>query len=260
MSLDLMAFSTDPVDGRALVEAGIDAFVVDWEIRGKHRRQEGADTEINSDTVDDLLAMSTLRDARRVCRINGPGAWTDGEVDCAIEAGATDLLLPMVRHPVEVERYLRRVDGRVRAGILVETQAAVDCASDIASLPLDLVFTGLNDLRIDRGSSSLFEPLVDGTAAGLGAAFAAIPFGIGGATVVDGGDPIPCRLLLAAMEGVGCDFTFLRRSFRRDIVHRDPASEVARIRDWWTTLQARSPQRRAADLDRFRALLPQPVA
>ncbi len=51
--------------------------------------------------------------------------------------------------------------------------------------------------------------------------------GVGGATVVDRGSPIPCRRLLEQYTRLGIDFTFLRRSFARDIVGRDVREELA---------------------------------
>lgn len=246
MSLQFLAFTPDPVRARALRDAGVDGVVVDWETKGKAARQAGADTEINADTLDDLRAVATVDGLHRVVRIHGPGPAVAAETDAAIDGGATHVLLPMVRHPDEVRAFLDHVDGRAKAGILVETVDAVGCAEALAALPLDLVYVGLNDLRIDRGSDALFAPLIDGTAARLGAAFAHVPFGLGGATVLDGGAPIPARLLLAVMHDLGADFTFLRRSFRRDVVGRDLRGEVARIRAYWDGLAARGPAERAA--------------
>lgn len=246
MSLELFAFATDPLRASALRRAGIDAFVVDWEHRGKHVRQRGADTEINADTVDDLRAVAGVG-APVACRIDGPGIWTPAQVDDAVQAGATVVLLPMVRHPDEVEALLRVVDGRLPVGILVETVDAVERARALATLPLARVYVGFNDLCIDRRGTSIFEPLIDGTAERLREAFASIPVGMAGATVVDGGHPIPCRLLLAAMEDVGTDFTFLRRSFRRDVAGREVAGEVDRIAALWAELGRRDPAERTRD-------------
>jgi hypothetical protein len=75
---------------------------------------------------------------------------------------------------------------------------------------------GLNDLMIDRGRTSLFEPLVDGTVEAIRQHFE-MPFGVGGLTLPDRGSPIPCRLLMAEMARLDSDFSFLRRSFLRDV-------------------------------------------
>lgn len=251
MRVELLLFTSDLALARRARAAGIDGFVLDWESRGKERRQQGADTEINRDTPADVARIAAVSDARRVVRVNALGPWTAGEIEAAIDAGATDILLPMVQTPVDVERFLAMVGGRVRAGILMETVSACRHAADIASLPLDLVYVGLNDLSIDRGTDTIFEPLRDGVALELRARFAGIPFGLGGLTVVDGGRPIACLDLMAELVRVGCDFTFLRRSFHRDTAGRDLDVEVARMQQHWARLGARTPAEVEADHRRF---------
>ncbi len=254
--IDLQFFTTDPATARNCVAAGITAFVVDWEWRGKEDRQTGFDTEINRDTAADLARVSAVAGSRRICRINRFGAWTADEVDLAIDSGATQLLLPMAEKPAEVEAYLRLVRGRVPAGILLETREACECARDLASLRLDAVYVGLNDLAISRGTPCIFTALVDGTVERLGEVFGDTPFGFGGLTVVELGHPIPCMRLLEEMARLRSSFTFLRRSFRRDIVGRDVAAEVARIQESWRRLLRRSPD----DRERGHALLAEAVA
>jgi len=251
MTIELLLFTSDPALARRARAAGIGGFVLDWESRGKERRQQGADTEINRDTPADVARIATVADARRVVRVNALGPWTASEIRAAIDAGATDLLLPMVRTPTDVERFLTMVGGRVRAGILVETVSACRHAAELATLPLDLVYVGLNDLSIDRGSDTIFEPLRDGLALELRAHFAGVPFGLGGLTVVDGGRPIACLDLMAELRRVGCDFTFLRRSFHRDTAGRDLGVEVARMQAQWARLGRRTPAEIDADHRRF---------
>ncbi|MEM6731340.1 MAG: aldolase, partial [Myxococcota bacterium] len=117
--LKLFLFNTDPDEGRASLAAGIDGFVVDWEYADKERRQDGFDTEINRDTPDDLARMANLGAPRLFCRINRSGPHLDQEVEQAVENGATDILLPMVKDAEEVDRFCQVVDGRARPGILV---------------------------------------------------------------------------------------------------------------------------------------------
>ncbi|MEA2686763.1 MAG: hypothetical protein QOE93_1958, partial [Actinomycetota bacterium] len=79
-----------------MVAAGAAGVVVDWERRGKRRRQAGADTQINTDTPADLAAVRAATGGRVVCRVNGWDRWTPGEIDLAIALGAHEVLLPMV--------------------------------------------------------------------------------------------------------------------------------------------------------------------
>ena len=107
---------------------------------------------MNNHTEEHLRAVRALTGARVLCRINAFGPGTAEEVEQAVEAGADELLLPMVRTPEEVERTLALVDGRAGLGILVETRDAIAAADELARLPLSRVYVGLNDLSIDRGT------------------------------------------------------------------------------------------------------------
>jgi hypothetical protein len=248
--VDLYLFTVDPRWGRDVVAAGAAGIVVDWERRGKHRRQLGEGTQINGDTLEDLVRMRAATDGRLLCRINGYGPWTAGEVADAVAAGADELLLPMVRGTEEVDRTLELVDGRCGLGILVETQDAVDHVAALARRPLSRIYVGLNDLRIDRRSSSLFQPLVDGTVDAVRAAVAQ-PFGVGGLTLLQGGSPVPSRLLAAELVRIGTDFTFLRRSFTADMAGRDPFTEVPALLAGLGELAAAEPGLAGARHDDF---------
>ncbi|NEK56940.1 aldolase [Geodermatophilus sabuli] len=226
--VDLFLFTVDPRWGADVVAAGAAGIVVDWERRGKHRRQLGEGTQINADTPADLSRMRAATGGRLLCRVNGYGPWTAGEVDDAVARGADELLLPMVRSAEEVDRTLDLVAGRCGLGILVETQDAVGRTAELARRPLSRIYVGLNDLRIDRGSDQLFTPLVDGTVDAVRTVVAG-PFGVGGLTLPGGGFPVPGDLLAAELIRLGADFTFLRRSFTADMAGRDPYVELPRL-------------------------------
>ena len=226
--MDLFLFTVDPDFGSAVVAAGAAGIVIDWERRGKARRQAGEGTQINADTPADLARMRAATDGRLLCRINGCGPWTPAEVDEAVARGADEILLPMVRTPEQVDRTLDAVGDRCGLGILVETQDAVLQVGELARRPLSRIYLGLNDLRIDRRSDNLFAPLVDGT---VDAVRAAVPgrFGVAGLTLPGGGAPVPSTLLAAELVRLGADFTFLRRAFTADMAGRDPQVEVPRL-------------------------------
>jgi hypothetical protein len=128
----------------------------------------------------------------------------------------------------EVKSFLEMVGGRRGAGILIETAAAVRIAAELAKLPLARVFVGLNDLALSRGLNNIFDSLADGTVDGVRRHFR-VPFGVGGLTLPDRGNPIPCRLLMGEMARLRCGFSFLRRSFYADIQGRDVGRDVLRI-------------------------------
>ena len=225
----LALFSTDASTVRQAGAAGVEMIVVDWEFRGKPQRQTGADTEINSDTPEDLRRIRAATDATIVCRINQSGDWTSQEAELAMECGADEILLPMVRTAAEVERLLRIVDGRCKVGILIETIDAAASAADMARLPLSRVYFGLHDFAIDRRTTNIFTPVIDGTVERTREHFT-VPFGFGGLTLPGCGSPIPSALLLGEMIRLECSFSFLRRSFHRDVASTSMADGVAQIR------------------------------
>lgn len=245
-AFSLVLFSVAPDFIRKAVQAGIRDIIVDCECRGKERRQAGADTEINSYTAADVRRVRRATSARVLCRINGPGPDTPVEVEAAIQAGADELMIPMVRSPWEVEAVLRAVGNRRPVGILVETVAAVNCVSDLASFPLSRVYVGLNDLAIERRTPNLFTALVDGTLDRIRSAFD-VPFGFGGLTLPDRGSPVPCRLLIGEMARLSCSFSFLRRSFCADIRGRDINAEVPRILEALSIANSRTAREEARD-------------
>ena len=216
-AFELLLFAVEPGFVREAAAAGIDGIVVDWERQGKRERQLGVDTEINEQTVGDLVRVRATTRVPVICRVEpvqrrerrrgrgGPRPAAPTRSSCRW-SGRRD----------EVERMLHLVDGRCGVGILVETAQAVAASAALARLPISRVYVGLNDLAIDRGSASIFDALLDGTVERVRAEFD-VPFGFGGLTLPDRGAPIPCRQLIAEMVRLDCSFSFLRRSFRRDV-------------------------------------------
>lgn len=252
---ELLLFSTEREFVREAVEAGIDGIIVDLEVAGKERRQAGADTEINHDTLEDLERVRSWVDIPVLCRINSPGPMTERELERAIGAGADEVLVPMVRSPHELERVIDAARGRCGIGALIETVEAVQRAQEFARLPLSRVYVGLNDLAIDRRSANIFTALVDGTVERLSSALDG-SFGFGGLTDPERGHPIPCRLLIGELARLGSAFSFLRRSYKRDVGGGDQSELVARLRLALADARARTP----LELERDRRELGEAVA
>jgi len=228
--VDLYLFTTDVDYARDALAAGIDGLVVDWEHLGKQHRQAGSDTEINHDTSEDLVRLRRSIDAPILVRIHAAGEASPREVEEAIDGGATEILLPMVRRVDDVARVLDLIDGRCGLGILIETVDAVRIASELCTFPLARVYVGLNDLSIDRGVSNIFASVADGTVEHVRRACSR-PFGFAGLTHPQGGAPIPSRVLLNEMVRLDCAFSFVRRSFRRDAERYGVAEVVRALRE-----------------------------
>jgi len=238
--LTLVLFECDLERIREAHCAGISNFLVDWESNSKKDRQKGYDMEINRQTRADLVAMAVISSITVWCRLNSFGPWTREEVESALDAGASVLLLPMIRSSWEVEKFLRYCNGRCRVGVLIETREACQDACNIAALPLDVVYIGLNDLMISLGTKSIFSALDSGVVDKLRPFFKVSLFGFGGVTVLDQGSPLPCRVFMQEMARLEMTMTFLRRSFKRDIVKRNVAFEVCAINAYWQELLRRT--------------------
>jgi hypothetical protein len=251
---DLMLFSTDP-DWIALnVSAGVSAIVVDWERNGKFERQAGADTQIGTDTIEDLTRVRDATSACIICRINSFGEHTPAEIENAVSAGADEILLPMVTEAEQVERTIDLARDRCGVGVLIETEEAIGNADAIGKLPITRAYVGLNDLSIARGTPSIFNALVDGTVSDLRPHFP-MPFGFGGLTLPERGEPVPCRLLMSIMAGNDASFSFLRRSYHRDMKGRDPHVEIPRILASLESAARRTEREIARDLQELAGLV-----
>jgi len=164
-------------------------------------------------------------------------------------------LVPMVRSPAELERIIDLARERCGVGTLIETAAAVECASELAKLPVSRFYVGLNDLAIERRSASIFDAIADGTVERVRAAVPG-PFGFAGLTAPEGGRPIPCRLLIGELVRLDSTFTFLRRSYRRDAKGQDQAALISHIRSALAAARDRTP----AEVERSRCELEAAIA
>ena len=209
--------------------SGLTGVVVDWEYLGKDNRQAGADTQINLNTPEDLQEIHKNTTAYILCRINQVGAGTKSEIEQAITHGADEIILPMVRHTDQVQAAIEIAAGRIGVGIILETMAATLVLKELANLPISRVYIGLNDLAIERRTENIFSAVSDGLVEEIREHFRHIPFGFAGLTLPEAGYPIPCRLLIAEMTRLDSDFSFLRRSFHRDIAGRDVCLQVPLI-------------------------------
>jgi hypothetical protein len=248
-NFNLFLFHRDIDVSVACLEAGAAGVIVDLENWGKQQRQSGYDTEINDHGIADLCALRSRTDRPILCRVSQPDP-DDQELSAVIGEGANEIIVPMLTSADQAERILFRVDGACKVTLMIETCGAVAEIKKIASLSADRIYVGLNDLRIDRGSPTIFTPLKDGLLDELRNSIGDLAFGFGGLTLPGHGSPLPGHHLYAEMARLGCGFTFLRRSFYRDAAHLDPAEALSAIRTAVQRYRCRSEaecQRDAAD-------------
>ena len=133
--------------------------------------------------------------------------------------------------------------------VMMETPAGVAMASDLERTSIAGVYFGLNDYAIATREFNIFLPLSNGVLQRAREAAPSKRFGFGGLTHPSLGYPLPCIMILDELERLGCQMTFLRRSFRRDLRHVSAADIAAGIADAWAHACERSARQRRQDFE-----------
>jgi hypothetical protein len=231
MSVEPLLMSSD-VDLLARLAAAPEgsqpaAVAVDWERPDERGERDRRPTEAQLTALAEVRAVSPWP---VVCRVNQVGSGTEEEVERAVDLGADEVLVPMVRGEAEVERVLAVARGRLGVGIMVETTEAAARAASLADLGICRAFVGLLDLALERGTPSVFTALADGTVDRLVADLAATAYGFGGLTDPARGYPLPARLLMGDITRSGCAFAMMRNAFVADSALSSPEAVLAAIR------------------------------
>ncbi len=266
MQMRLLYITKDPSVGAVAQRAGVDWIFVDLEYRGKSDRQANRDTVISAHSLDDVKAMrQVITCSKLMVRVNPWGEWSADEIEGVIEAGADIIMLPFFTTSAEVSAFIKRVGGRAKACLLLETLAGIEVLDEILAVPgIDFVHIGLNDLHIERGTTFMFEFLADGGVDAIAAKLhaAGITFGFGGMARIGGLVP-PAERILSEHFRLGSTGVILSRSF----CHPSQATgseafeaifrqEVAKVR----TEEARLAQADASFFERTRLQVVEEVA
>lgn len=253
--MDVLLFTFDSEYGAAATHSGMAGIVVDWEWHGKSLRQAGADTEISRGTDEDLARMRAAVKGRVICRVNNKPGTRIAEARRAVDLGADEIWLPMVRGVAEVEECLAAISGRAELGVLVETREALELGPHLSKLPVTGVFIGLHDLRLELQGAGLFDPLLNGAVDSFRASYSG-RLGVAGLTHPDAGHPVPQRLLLAEMSRLRCVFGIARRSFRANV----PPERIAQTLTAISAEMERLAARDEVEIEHDRARLREAVA
>ena len=239
----LTAITADPTRAAQCDAAGVDRVGVDIERLDKRSRQRDMPNARISD--HELHHLDSLRPAVRhaqlFARLNPLHDATVIEVDRAISHGAKVLMLPYFTCAREVESFVRLVDQRAVAALLLETAPAVVRLHDILAVDgVDEITVGLNDLSLSCGADSAFEILSSDLMESIADSINArgIPFGFGGlARAHDATLPVLSDLVIAQHARLGSNAAWLSRSFfGTDQDEIDIAAEIAILRtqiDFW---------------------------
>ena len=258
----LTVITRDAGLARRADEAGVDRIGVDVERLVKHQRQghiPGA--RISDHELSDLaLLQPHVRRAALFARLNSLHAGSADEVDRALAAGASVLMLPFFVGASEVDRFVRLVGGRAHVVLLLETMAAVVRLPEILAVDgVDEVMVGLNDLRLSAGVESPFEIVASDlmTAIADRVRERGCAFGFGGlARAGDAALAVPPDMVMAQHARLGSTSAWLARSFFRDDCERlDLAHEVAALRARLAFWMLQPPDVLAIERDRLRRQL-----
>lgn len=238
--MKLFLFTTDVELAQEAEKGGIYSVIVDWENKGKLSRQNGHDLETNSDTAADIVRLKKATKLPITVRINPVDQDTSSEVALALESGAEIIMLPMARSAREVQTFLEIVGQRAKTLVQIETFDLIKDLEAFSKLTWDFAYIGLNDLMVSRGGKHIWEPVKDGTVEKICRTLAGREYGFGGATVVDGGHPLRFELLLQEYTRLGCEISFMRRTFKREVQGRVLVKELESIHNMIQQSRARS--------------------
>lgn len=259
-----------PAIARHIVDRGVGRVFIDLETIGKQERQGHLDTWKSGHHPNDVAAVRAAVDpGQLLVRLNPWHPESPAEINHAIASGADWLMLPMFRTLDELQRFCAVVDGRVPVIPLVETAAALELVSELATIPgVAEIFIGLNDLRLSLGLRFLFEPLVNGILDTVARQLnqCGMPWGFGG-LARHGEGALPAELILGEHSRLGSSRVILSRTFHRMATTLDAlqaemdfAAEIARLRAadlYWRTA---TPAELAANHARVKAIIDRIVA
>ena len=220
MKFNLMILESTPEDARKAQEAGIDRIFYDLEYIGKAERQRGRDTVKSMNKIDDIPAVrKVVTTSELLVRTNPIHAYTQLEVEKAINYGADILMLPMTMDHHDAEQYVEYVNGRAKVCIMIETAAAMARIDKIMDVPgVDELFIGLNDLHISMGLTFMFELLSDGLVEYMADKCnkRGMPFGFGGIARIGEG-MLSSDSILGEHVRLGSGSVILSRTFKGEV-------------------------------------------
>ena len=234
--MNLMYITKHPEIAQIAEEAGVDWIFVDMEFIGKDVRQSGLDTVQNHHTVDDVRSIKVaVKKAKVLVRVNPihdtmpDYVSSEDEINGVIEAGADIIMLPFFKTVIEVERFVKAVNGRAKCCLLLETPESVAILEDIVAVPgIDMIHLGLNDMHLALGMKFMFELLANGSVDKWTNFIKekSIPFGFGGIAALDGG-AVPGRMILKEHYRLGSQQVIVSRSF----CNTDQVTDINEVRE-----------------------------
>jgi len=256
----LTLFTNDPALAAAADAAGVDRIGVDMEQIGKADRQGHLATWISDHAESDLATIRpALKHAQLFARCNPVHDDSRAEIDRLIGVGVRVIMLPYFKTVTQADRFIRLVDGRARAVLLVETAEAGRAIADLCRIPgVKEIHVGLNDMRLSLGWPSHFHVLVSEFLESICATVldAGLRLGVGGIGRAGDNDlPVPADLVSAQMARLRATASLVSRSFFREPAPADLAAEFARLRAWLDACADQTPEWHAEQREQLRTCI-----
>jgi 2-keto-3-deoxy-L-rhamnonate aldolase RhmA len=217
--LRFIFITSNPLQAHAADKSGVEYIMIDLERDGKVERQKNMDTLISNHTFTDISKVkSKIKRAKALVRINPISLNSKQEIDKAIEHGADALMLPMFRSEMEVSEYIKLINNRVEAHLLLETSTAVARIDQILNITgIQKIHIGLNDLHIEFKLDFMFELFQGGIIEYLCERIskAGIEFGIGGIARSSSLSLVDPKLIMCEHARLGSSQVILSRDFNK---------------------------------------------
>lgn len=218
--INLFYITNNIEEAKIVDKIDIDWIFVDLEYVGKSERQIGRNTVLSNHSIEDVPRISkVLKNTKILLRCNPIGDHSIKEFDEINNTPDIDMvMLPYFKSVSEVETFISLLDTKKKQpALLIETVSAIENLNKILKLyPFKYVHVGLNDIHIERQTSFMFEPYIDGLLAKVVSVLKDnnVAFGVGGIGKI-GSDllPTPERVIneLVRLNSSG---VILSRSFK----------------------------------------------
>jgi 2-keto-3-deoxy-L-rhamnonate aldolase RhmA len=249
MALKLMYITNNPTVAKIAEKAGVDLIFLDLEKIGKEERQYNIDSVKSNHSIADIKVIrDTVTSTQILVRVNPIYPDSKNEIDAVIKNGADIVMLPMWKTEYEVSQFIKFIDGRAKAMLLLETKEAADIISDIVKMDgIDFIHIGLNDLHLSCGKTFIFEPLADGTVESICNTIrnSGIPYGFGGIARLGEG-MLPAQNIIAEHYRLNSSAAILSRCFcdaihstSLNIVEEKFVQGIKEIRDYEAVLKTK---------------------
>lgn len=164
--INLFYITNNILEAQIVDKLDIDWIFIDLETVGKKERQIGRNTVMSDHSISDVQKIrKVVNNTKILVRCNPIGTHSQKEIEEINKTSGIDIvMLPFFKTVKEVKMFIEYLDtSKVEPTLLIETTSALDNLNEILKIyPFKYVHIGLNDIHIERKTSFMFEPYVDG--------------------------------------------------------------------------------------------------